>query len=66
MRALSTNKIMFFIDLTDVVTDGTFIWSDGTSLGYTNWNPNQPSDTTGSPDCGTVFTGKYCVSFKIL
>lgn len=30
----------------------TFLWSDATSTGYTNWHPGEPNNTnTGSEDC---------------
>ncbi|XP_072020212.1 C-type mannose receptor 2-like [Amphiura filiformis] len=45
-----------WIGMSDVATDGIFAWSDGSSVSYTNWNTNQPSDIAGSPDCGTIFT----------
>lgn len=34
-----------FIGLTDVYSEGNFIWDDGSSLSYENWYLNQPNDT---------------------
>ena len=54
---------MPYIFISDVVTDGNFMWSDGSSVSYTNWNDNQPQDSSGVPDCGSVYTGKLsCLS----
>ena len=32
------------IGLTDYGSEGTFYWIDGTSVGYTNWNPGEPNN----------------------
>ncbi|XP_072020262.1 macrophage mannose receptor 1-like [Amphiura filiformis] len=47
----------FWIGISDLVQDGSFAWSDGSNIAYTNWNADQPSDTVNIPDCGTIFTG---------
>ncbi|XP_072021180.1 macrophage mannose receptor 1-like [Amphiura filiformis] len=46
-----------YIGISDVVTDGKFQWSQGSSVSYTNWNPNMPKDTAGQDDCGNMYTG---------
>ena len=51
----------FFLSDIDIVEDGVFMWSSGSSLSYTNWNTNQPTDSSGNPDCGTIFTGKELI-----
>jgi len=33
-----------WIGLTDVTTEGTFVWSSGDPVGYTNWGPNEPNN----------------------
>jgi cysteine-rich repeat protein len=35
---------------TDIVNEGTFVWSDGENLSFTHWDIGQPSDT-GGEDC---------------
>ncbi|XP_038076947.1 macrophage mannose receptor 1-like [Patiria miniata] len=42
-----------WMGVSDFKTDGTFEWSDGTSISqYNNWQPNGPSNRVGYPDCG--------------
>ncbi|MEJ7600998.1 MAG: lectin-like protein [Kofleriaceae bacterium] len=36
-----------FIGLTDQATEGAFVWSDGTAVGYTNFYLNEPNDGSG-------------------
>lgn len=38
---------IFWIGLTDQVTEGTFVWSNGDPLTYTNWAGGQPDDSLG-------------------
>ena len=33
-----------WIGANDLETEGTFVWSDGTELDYTNWYPGQPNN----------------------
>lgn len=33
-----------FIGLTDEAKEGTFVWVDGTPLGFTNWRSGEPSN----------------------
>lgn len=39
-----------YIGLTDEITEGTFLWVDGTPLSYTNWNPGEPNNAGGGED----------------
>ena len=43
----------FWLGLTDVETEGTFLWEDGSNLAYENWNATQPNNY-GGQDCGHV------------
>jgi hypothetical protein len=45
-----------FIGLTDEVTEGQFIWVDGTLLGFSNWELGEPNDGNGSTseDCAII------------
>lgn len=33
-----------WIGLNDYSTEGTFVWADGTPVGYTNWSSGEPND----------------------
>jgi len=45
-----------FLGLTDQATEGTFVWSDGSSLIYTDWYPGEPNDGGGAypEDCAVI------------
>lgn len=45
-----------FMGLTDVVTENTFVWADGTPLVYSNWRTGEPNDGNGNfaEDCGII------------
>ena len=38
----------------DKVSEGTFYWVDSAMLGYTNWNPGEPSNSGGNEDCAVI------------
>ena len=40
-----------WIGYEDRAMEGTFEWTDGSPLGYTNWRPNEPNDFNGNEDC---------------
>ena len=42
-----------FIGLTDQAVEATFVWSDGSALGYKNFYPGEPNDGNGNfpEDC---------------
>lgn len=41
----------WFIGLSDVASEGAFVWIDGLGLDYTAWNPGEPNDANGNEDC---------------
>lgn len=51
-----------FIGATDAVTEGTFLWEDGTPLAYTNFRTGEPNNGGGmyQEDC-LVMAGKKSV-----
>merc|ERR1719285_1210597 len=41
-----------YIGLSDTATEGTFLWTDGTALGYSKWLAGQPNPaTSANQDC---------------
>jgi hypothetical protein len=39
-----------WIGASDTAVDGTFVWSDSSPIGFSNWAPEQP-DAYAGPDC---------------
>ncbi|MFH2008712.1 MAG: FG-GAP-like repeat-containing protein [bacterium] len=44
-----------WIGLSDLETEGTFLWVDGQTLGYAPWNAGEPNDSGGLEDCAAVY-----------
>lgn len=42
----------YWIGLNDVAIEGTFVWTSGEPLDYTNWNPGEPSNTNNEDFVG--------------
>jgi gliding motility-associated-like protein len=46
---------VIWIGYTDVVTEGTFLWLDGSPFGYTNWNTGEPNNAGGNENCTQMY-----------
>ncbi|XP_028905597.1 C-type lectin domain family 4 member G-like [Ornithorhynchus anatinus] len=46
----------YWIGLTDMDTEGTHQWIDGTDLIFTYWNTGEPNDSRGVEDCVMMLT----------
>ncbi|XP_022098537.1 alpha-N-acetylgalactosamine-specific lectin-like [Acanthaster planci] len=55
--ALGTVSKDIWTGMTDQAREGTFIWTDGTEISYTNWATNQPSRSGSSTDCVCMRSG---------
>ena len=62
MRTLAGGKNVF-IGLNDNKTEGVFVWSDGSTVTYENWEDNEPNDGFNMSDCvildGSSSRGKW-------
>lgn len=48
-----TETDYIWIGLDDQVTEGTYVWADGSPFSYSNWNSGEPSNSGGGAgeDC---------------
>ena len=44
----------FWLGFSDAAVEGTFVWSSGEPVHYTNWNPGEPNNNNGDEDYATV------------
>ena len=52
-----TNRRDTWIGINDMQTEGTWVWSDGSTVGYTNWAPGEPNSYEGDEDCAIFWSG---------
>ena len=52
-NAVAVANVKWWIGLNDIAVEGTFVWTDGTPLIYTNWEPGEPNNA-GNEDCGQI------------
>ena len=45
---------VFWLGLDDITTEGTFVWSSGKQLSWSEWGTNQPDDSNGNEDCASI------------
>ena len=43
-----------WIGLNDLVTEGTFVWTNGDALSYTNWYAGEPNNGSGNENAGVI------------
>lgn len=50
-----------FVGLSDSDVEATFVWVDGSTVAYTNWDAGEPNDDFGIGDCVILLgtTGKW-------
>lgn len=60
VRSLLGNRDVF-VGFSDSDVEATFVWVDGSSVKYTNWEAGEPDDDHGMGDCVIVIgtTGKW-------
>ena len=45
-----------WIGFNDLTAEGTWAWSDGSTVDYTNWNDGEPNNSAnGNEDCAHIF-----------
>ena len=55
-----------WIGLNDIAADNFFVWSDGQTVTYTNWNVNEPNDFSNrNEDCVEMRLDVRYFSFKM-
>ena len=50
LRRLTSDSDHVWIGLNDIEDEGSFQWTDGSPVNYTNWAPGQP-DNLNDSDC---------------
>ncbi|XP_071078434.1 uncharacterized protein [Haliotis cracherodii] len=59
VSALREERKYIWIGGTDIDTEGSFKWSDGTPFTWTNWENGQPNNYGNKQDCVEAYTEKY-------
>ena len=56
MTALGLEDADWWIGLSDIAMEGTFVWASGSSASYRRWGSGQPNNFSNQ-DCGTIADG---------
>ncbi len=46
---------VIWIGYSDAITEGSYVWYDGSPLSYSNWAPGEPNDAGGVEDCTQIY-----------
>ena len=70
-QAAGATSSWTWIGLNDQDTEGAYVWSDGSSVDYTNWNSGEPNQSGGEEDCTNMWQSGYwndlpCESTSVL
>lgn len=52
-QGYSSNVI--WIGYSDAITEGSFVWYDGSPLSYSNWAPGEPNNSGGNENCTQIY-----------
>lgn len=47
----------WYIGLDDLAVEGTFVWVDGSPVGYASWGVNEPNNSGGLESCVVLYAG---------
>lgn len=47
----------WWIGFNDNAAEGNFVWSDGSPVTYSRWNPGEPNNSGNAEDCAEIYTG---------
>ena len=60
----STEMPTTWIGLNDIVSEGDWVWLDGLTVDYRNWDTGEPNDSGSSgEDCGVIMVESGRFSF---
>ena len=45
-------------EMNDLAVEGSWVWSNGEPVAYTNWSPGEPNDSAGE-DCQQILWSGY-------